>query len=513
MSALARAFEDFRAIVGEENVLVDDESTRAVARATFPTTQTVPAIVRPGDTAQVRACVRVAREHHLPLYPISRGRNIGYGSAVPVRSGCVVLDLARMARILEVNEELAYVVLEPGVTLQQLHTHLREKGSRLFASVGGAVPDASIVGHALERGIGRGPLGDRFGGVCNLEVVLGNGEVVETGFGRFPGARASDVFRWSVGPYGDGLFTQSNFGVVTRMTVWLTPMPDHLETSFFRIDSSDRLGSLVEGIRELRLRGIFRGPVLLANDCRIFSFDGQYPWSDTGGETPLPPPLRESMRRRLGVPAWGGDGALYAYTAAQARAEREQVQDVLGPRVDRLEFVGEEQARNDPRRGWRDMNAGVPNARSLFPTYWRKRSAPPPDMDPHRDGVGILWYAPALPATAGNALEVVQIVEEVCARHALEPNAGFQFANERGLVMTGALFWDRTVEGEDERAIACYGELRRRLDAAGYYPYRVSTASMGSLPECRAYDDVIRAVKQACDPDGIIAPDRYVLTP
>jgi hypothetical protein len=45
-----------------------------------------------------------------------------------------------------------------------------------------------------------------------MEVVLGTGEVLRTGFGQYPQARTTHLYPYGIGPYLDGLFTQSNFG-------------------------------------------------------------------------------------------------------------------------------------------------------------------------------------------------------------------------------------------------------------------------------------------------------------
>ena len=63
----------------------------------------------------MRAIVRLANEHKTPLWPVARGKNLGYGGASPRMPGTMVLDLGRLNRILEVDEKLGYCVVEPGV--------------------------------------------------------------------------------------------------------------------------------------------------------------------------------------------------------------------------------------------------------------------------------------------------------------------------------------------------------------------------------------------------------------
>ena len=114
---------------------------------------------------------------------------------------------------MELNEKLGYVTVEPGVTQRQLFDFLREKRSRLWMDATGSSPDCSLIGNTLERGFGHTPYGDHFANVCGMEAILPNGEVLRTGFGGLPGAKAAQVYRWGAGPVLDGLFTQSNFGI------------------------------------------------------------------------------------------------------------------------------------------------------------------------------------------------------------------------------------------------------------------------------------------------------------
>ena len=208
----------------------------------------MPAIVRPGNREEVQTVLRIANEYRIPVYPVSGGCNWGYGSRVPSASGSVLLDFGRMNRILDFNEDLAYITVEPGVTQQQVYAFLQERKSRLWMDATGASPQASLVGNTVERGFGHTPYGDHFSHVCGLEVVLPDGEVMETGFSRFENARTGALHRWGVGAYLDGLFTQSNLGVVTRMSIWLMPAPEYFQAYFFSCDSAGGLSSIVEAL-------------------------------------------------------------------------------------------------------------------------------------------------------------------------------------------------------------------------------------------------------------------------
>ena len=147
-----------------------------------PGRHTPSAVVRPDGVDEVRAIVRLASELRIPLWTVSTGRNLGYGASAPRVRGCVVLELSRMNRILEVNEKLGYVLVEPGVRFFDLYEHLQREGIALWASVPG-LGWGSVTGNALERGLGSTPYGDHSGNICGMEVVLADGDLLRTGMG------------------------------------------------------------------------------------------------------------------------------------------------------------------------------------------------------------------------------------------------------------------------------------------------------------------------------------------
>lgn len=84
-------------------------------------------IVYPGSVPDVQAIVRLANKHKVPLWVCSIGRNLGYGGAAPRLRGSVVLYLGkRMDAVEEVNEDLAYCRVQPGVSYMALYEHLHK---------------------------------------------------------------------------------------------------------------------------------------------------------------------------------------------------------------------------------------------------------------------------------------------------------------------------------------------------------------------------------------------------
>ncbi len=117
-------------------------------------------------------------------------------------------------------------------------------------------PEGGMIGNALDKGAGYGPYFDHFGFACGMEIVLGNGEIIRTGDGSIDLGK-DELVNWHVskyafGPILDGLFAQSNFGIVTY---------GHLDAASaagdplvpLRLPRRRRLGEIVELCRPLKL--------------------------------------------------------------------------------------------------------------------------------------------------------------------------------------------------------------------------------------------------------------------
>ena len=130
-----------------------------------------------------------------------------------------------MNRVLEINEELGYAVVEPGVRWFDLYEAIQAGGHKLSVSI----PDlgwGSVVGNTLDHGMSYMPYGVDQQAQCGMEVVLADGTVMRTGMGAMEGNRAWHCYKRGLGPTPDQMFMQSNFGIVTKMGYWLMPEPE-----------------------------------------------------------------------------------------------------------------------------------------------------------------------------------------------------------------------------------------------------------------------------------------------
>jgi 4-cresol dehydrogenase (hydroxylating) len=156
---------------------------------------------------------------------------------------------------------------------------------------------------------------------------------------------------------------------------------------------------------------------------------------------------------------------------------------------------------------------GIPTDRPLASTYWRKRTPPPASMNPDRDGCGLLWCSPVAPNDGRHAHGLTSLASEIILRHGFEPMISVTVLTDRTLSCILSLGYDRDVPGEDEKATACYRELLDRLANRGYYSYRLGVGGMSAMGRGGAYQELLASLKHALDPNGILAPGRYVAAP
>ncbi len=527
---LREALAAWSAVLGEAHVRADPATRSRYSRSAAPRGTVPAAVLHPASTTEVQEIVRIAGRFRVPLYPISRGRNWGYGDACAPTDGQVIVDLGRMNRIVEVNRRLAYAVIEPGVTQADLYEHLREQRTGLWVDCTGAGRDASLVGNTLDRGFGHTRYGDHFLTTCGMEVVLASGEVLRTGYGHYANARAGRVYRYGVGPFLDGLFAQSNYGIVTQIGLWLMPEPEDFCSFYFSAPRDEDLAEAVDVLAALRLQGVLQSAIHIGNDLRMLSARIRYPWERAGGRTPLPRDLRAELRREHGIGAWNAGTAIYG-TRETVAAACKVVRRALGrfrPRfiTDRTlavgEFVQRQLGRIGLGRRLREMLEigrpvygllkGIPTDEPLRGMAWRVRgpgpNGPSDLLDPN---AGLMWVSPVVPATGEAARDLMSRIEPIYERYGFDALATFTLITERAMCCVTNLAYDKREPEETARAAACYDELLDTLMDAGYIPYRTGPAGYAKLRRgSHLFWDVAAQIKHALDPLGILSPGRYL---
>ena len=524
------AIREFKRAVGGEWVFTSREDVDLYRDAYSPfwgeaEELAASAAAAPDSVEQVQEIVRIANRYKIPIYPISTGKNLGYGGSAPTLSGSVVLDLKRMNRILEVNEQNASVLVEPGVSYFDLYRHFREKGYKLWIDT----PDpgwGSLVGNALDRGGGYtlAKFRNHFDAHCGMEVVLASGEVMRTGMGAMPNARTWQQYKSGFGPWIDGMFSQSNFGVVTKMGFWLMPEPEAYLSGTVQVYKHRDLIPLVDIINFLENSGILSAMPMLVSPL-------VNPGMHAGEEMRNPPPAEvqellykpggaspeelEKFCRKKDVGLWGAKLQFYGppeVIRAQWEYCKKKLSAIEGVRFDELDFfelpLSEEQLKE---RRLHKATFGVP-ALDIFFIGARSDTIPEPSQ-------GHIWFSPIIPRNGEEVFKAQRVFAET--------------AREMGLpyfpLVLPFTFWERAfifiygfpIRHDVEFNRSNRKAFRKLVKVAaenGWGEYRTAPVHQDAVMDTYSFNNhALRrfheTVKDAVDPNGIISPGRYGIWP
>ncbi|MDE2399386.1 MAG: FAD-binding oxidoreductase, partial [Burkholderiales bacterium] len=433
--------EELRRIVGADGLLSASADVERATRTCLPERLLASAVVYPRDAAQVQAVVRAAARADVPLWPVSTGKNFGYGEKTAVYEAGITVVLERMTRIWHVDEQLGYAVVEPGVSYKQLNDHLKQTKSRLWADCAGSTMHASVIGNALDRGRGLTPMADHFGNLCGIDAVLADGSLLETGGGAAGNNHVRHTYKWGVGPYLDGLFGQSNLGIVVKAGVWLMPAPEVFDFAAFEYKAGpEKLGPFIDDLRELVMMRAVRAHPHLANDFAMMCILAQYPYELLGNRRHLSDEAAAAWRAQHGVARWTFGCGLYG-SREEVRFQKRMIRKVLG-RYGMVQFIGA--AVSD---GWYgrlvralappinrlmgkspeftevmlpaiNLFRGIPTDDFVRQAYFKShKGKPATDIDPARDGCGLLWVGPVVPFNSEHVMKVLALTKQIFDKH------------------------------------------------------------------------------------------------
>jgi len=530
----ARALAEFEQAIGREWVFTSDEDLDLYRDAfspflNEPEERIASGALAPVSTEQVQQIVRIANKYRIPIYPISTGKNLGYGGSAPAYSGSVVLDLKRMNRIIEVNEQHAFALVEPGVSYFDLYRYIQDHKLKVWIDC----PDpgwGSVMGNALDRGGGYTSANYRnhFDSHCGMEIVLPNGELLRTGMGAIPNAQTWQQYKSGCGPWIDGIFSQSNFGVVTKMGFWLMPEPEAYQRCTVSVPRYHDLMPLVEILNFVENSRITSGFPDLESPLLGYPPVGQIQlWNETG-----PPkmsaehanllkgaklgysPQIEAYGARAGIPYWrlwlsfhGPEEVIQAqWHAAQRHFAR--IQGAQFAVVEQVKLpVDAQQATK-----YHEPEFGVPSLRA-FSIGARTPWNPTPSK-------GHMWFSPIIPRTGEAIIEANRVFSEAAQSLGMPLFTTFTLP---------ACFWERafifilaTPVTEDPHLNKRYREgFKKLIEVGGQHgwgEYRTAPVFQHAVMDVYSFNNHVlqrfhATLKDAIDPNGILSAGRYDIWP
>lgn len=489
----------------------------------------------PASIGDVIKEVKQALNTHIAVYPVSKGLNWGYGSESPAQPNCRIIDLSRMNRILnadEISEDNPVALIEPGVTQGQLYDFVQAHCPGLTFNVTGSARDTSIIGNALDRGVGY--FGPRKDDLFGLEIVTGTGEVLRTGFRRLGDeSPLAHSHPFGLGPILDGLFFQGNFGIVTSACFRLrTRRPKEVALSLALREAED-LPEFIDVLARLKREGLLISVTHIGNLARThatLSFGiARYLQQECGLNREDAVAEMQRAMDKLAPHEWTSLASVSG-NAGQVRASIREIRkrmrslarlmviterrlNVAYAVTHRLRFWPFARANAAAIAATRPLHGlalGIPTDVPVQNLLWKFAHPTGKAVDLDESRCGLLYVCPALPLDGQLATEVIREMKKIATRYGHLLYITLNIETETSLVAVINLLFDRAIPAEGERAHACANALLEYIRSQGLEPYRARADMMPRILETTPeYWNIIRKLKSAFDPANIIAPGRY----
>ncbi|AAZ26639.1 FAD-binding protein [Colwellia psychrerythraea] len=505
------------------------------------------AVVKAYDKKDVESLLLLANElanqpeFKFTIYPISTGLNWGYGTSQPPKLDIkvVILDLSGLTQI-EFDEDLGLVTVEPGVTQQLLSDFFISNGDNFMVPVTGAGPNASIVGNAIERGYGITPYTDHFGAVTAVQGYWANARHFCSAVNELDKSHNKTVdktFKWGLGPYLDGLFTQSNLGVVTQMSIRMARKPQKFISFIMQVPDDKALEIAIPLIRKILrdYEGIV-GSINLMDKRRVLSMFAENP--NPGEHKVMSPTDIAKLSKAQQTPSWTIMGSIYGSNGV-AKTVKKEIKRIFKALPCRQIFsdspifsIGNAVINTTPNflfklapflalikeqlasfeRG-KEIMLGRPNNIALKLAYWRHKNAkrfPADNLSPGKDGCGVLWYAPLVTMKPNIMREYVDFIRATCPKFNIEPLITFTNLKHDCVDSTIPILFDLSDPDAVKDAHNCLKELVLEGVKLGYIPYRLNIDQQQWLLDANSpFWHTVNDIKSVVDPNNILSMGRY----
>ncbi|KIX10676.1 uncharacterized protein Z518_01760 [Rhinocladiella mackenziei CBS 650.93] len=513
---------EFEKIVGKENVFVGNALEEYVdpyelweqeGKRKMPS-----AAVCPCSTEELRGVLTIANKFGIPVWTFSRGKNLGYGGPAPRLNGSIALDLHRMNKIIEVNDKFSYAVVEPGVTFTDLYLYCAKNKLRVWPSVP-SLGWGSVIGNAIDRGTGFTPTATHHQHICGLEVMLADGDIVRTGQFAISNSASAHLSKFSFGPSIEGLFLQSNLGIVTKMGIWLHPQPQAYMSCSFDMPDFEDVEVIVEIFGAWRRDGLLPNTVYVSNIVEWLGMTGKRAelWPEEG---PIPDQRLRELQKQLDLGYWNVKFGLYGAQAV-VQAHFDELKRIIGKKVPdsahRLRghiFSGESddellEATSVPGNHG-GFFVGVPSLWSLPMAQYR--------LPKEKTGIGAhADYSPIIPSSGKTVLEWVRTARRICEAQKFDLFCDF-FMHERHVIFVNMMVFDKANPEHRKAVDTIFRSLYKEGRQRGFSKYRSHVNYMDLVADAydfndHAYRRFVERLKDTVDPRGILSPGKQGIWP
>jgi 4-cresol dehydrogenase (hydroxylating) len=551
-------FEKLKNILSPKSILLTSLEQKApYLRGTEGLTRDVTAVIKVSLIEDVAAilklanCSAIEKQDQFSVHPICSGRNWGYGTGLPPTDTLpvIIIDLSQLKKICLIPD-LDLVTVEPGVTQQDLFDYLQENNANYMVPTTGAGPDCAILSNAIERGYGITPNTQHFDAVTSLKGYWATGEFFESAISALDKSKNADgtyrdlsdkTFRNGLGPYIDGLFTQSSLGIVTEITIRLARKREAFKSFFIKVYNDDLLKEVVPLIqRTLRDYEGIVGSVNLMDKSRILSMFADNP-NGTSKHQVMSAQQIEDIAKQQDTPCWTIVGTIYG-TSSVVNVVAKEIRSLFKQIECKFIFsdspiikLGNLVINNMPNFVFKMNNKlidvkmqlnsfnlgeeimlGKPNRVALKLAYWRNPQLPSFNTDSEhvfsiaKDKCGLLWYAPLIPMIPSEMERYVNFIRETCPKYNIEPFITFTNLRHDCIDSTIPIVFDSTNPQAVKDAHDCLKELVLEGLNHGWVPYRLNIdQQQWLLDKEKPFWKAVQLLQDTFDPNNILSPGRY----
>jgi glycolate oxidase len=449
--------DSLQEIVGREFVLVSDEHRLCYAYDAQRLECVPDAIVRPGDTGQISAVLKLANEHSFPVIPRGAGTGLSGGSVAA--AGGIVLDVCRMDRILGIDETNMLITAQPGVVTARL-VSAAEKLGLLYAPDPGSIQACTVGGNIAEnsgglRAVKYGVTGDY---LKALEVVSPQGEIYRTGARTVKSVAGYDLTSLLCGSEG-------TLGVLTEITMKLIPLP-RFRRSLFAV--FDTVKDATDAVVSIMTCGVLPATLELMDGTTIRYVEDA---------------------KHIGLPV-GAEAILLIEVDGYSDAGVAEEAEIVRGALEKSKAIEMKTADNaaDRERLWEARRSAIPALARARPTTMLE------DI--------------TVPVTALS--EMTLFIQEMAGKHSVSV-ATFGHAGDGNLHPT--FLADDRDEDEIARVKKATAEIFEKAIALGGTVSGEHGIGMTKIPFLPmetgpAAIEVMKAVKRAMDPNGVLNPGK-----
>jgi hypothetical protein len=342
-----------------------------------------------------------------------------------------------------------------------------------------------------------------------MEVVLPNGELLRTGMGALPGKDGADNPTWgsfqnAFGPSVDGIFSQSNFGIVVKMGFWLMPDTGH-QSYLVTFKREDDFQKIVETIRPLALKRIIGNVPQLRHSIQELAITGKPRSTWYTGSGPMPREVIKDGVSKLffGECAWVFYGTQYGdpdSISSQLALIKSEFAKIPGSKF----YLPSDVPKDHYLHQRAEVCSGVPSLKDLEWLNWKPNAA-------H------LFFAPITPTDPKAAYTVHSIIERLYEKWGFDIWPTLCFAG-REIHYISVVVYDRGNEEEKRRARCLMREMIAETAKEGFGEYRTHLLFADQVAQTYGWNNQAlmrfnETLKDALDPNGILAPGRNGIWP